>query len=78
MARQPLVGRGFFNSRFPDTPHSVGPLWTSDRTVAETSTWQHNRHTSVPPAGFELTIQASERPQTRAATGFDYLFLGAQ
>ena len=33
----------------------------------------HNRRTSVPPAGFELTISASERPQTyafdRAATG---------
>jgi hypothetical protein len=24
-----------------DTPHSVGLLWTSDRPVAETSTWQH-------------------------------------
>jgi len=24
-----------------DTPQSVGILWTSDRPVAETSTWQH-------------------------------------
>jgi hypothetical protein len=24
-----------------DTPHSVGLLWTGDRPVAETSTWQH-------------------------------------
>jgi hypothetical protein len=24
-----------------DTPQSVGPHWTSDRPVAETSTWQH-------------------------------------
>jgi len=24
-----------------DTPHSVGLLWTSDRLVADTSTWQH-------------------------------------
>ena len=33
----------------------------------------HNRQASMPPAGFELTIPASERPQTnaldRAATG---------
>jgi hypothetical protein len=29
-------------SRSPsDTPHSVGPLWTSDHPVAETSTGQH-------------------------------------
>jgi hypothetical protein len=24
-----------------DTPHSVGLLWTSDQSDAETSTWQH-------------------------------------
>jgi hypothetical protein len=33
----------------------------------------HNRQTSMPPAGFEPTISAGERPQTnaidRAATG---------
>jgi len=23
-----------------DTPHSVGFLWTSDRPIAETSTWR--------------------------------------
>ena len=28
-----------------DTPHSVGHLWTSGRTVAETSTWQHTTFT---------------------------------
>jgi hypothetical protein len=27
-----------------DTPHSVGFLWTSKRPVAETSTWQHVKH----------------------------------
>jgi hypothetical protein len=35
----------------------------------------HNRHTSMPPAGFEPTIPSSERPQTHvldcAATGID-------
>ena len=37
----------------------------------------HNRQTSMPPAGFEPTIPASERPQThtldRAATGTGYI-----
>jgi hypothetical protein len=58
------------------TPQSVGLLWTRDRPVAETSTWQHKhctRQTSMPPLGFEPTIPASARPQTyvldRAATG---------
>jgi hypothetical protein len=27
-----------------DTPHSVRLLWTSKRPVAETSTWQHTKH----------------------------------
>jgi hypothetical protein len=43
MARQPLGGLGRLivkasRSHFLDTPHSVGLLWTSDQTVAETST----------------------------------------
>ena len=49
----------------------------SDKLVAETSYLTthntHNRQTSTPPAGFEPTISAGERPQTyaleRAATG---------
>jgi hypothetical protein len=57
-----------------DTPHSVGLLWTSltQRPLPD----KHNtckKQTSMPPAGFELTIPASERPKThaldRAATG---------
>jgi hypothetical protein len=54
----------------------VGLLWTRDRPVAETSTWQYNTHkrrTSMPPVGFEPKIPASARPQThardRAVTG---------
>ena len=69
----------FFEITHSDTPQSVGLLWTSDQLVAETSTWQHNTHnrqTSMPPAGFEPTISAGERPQTyaldRAATGTGY------
>jgi hypothetical protein len=61
---------------FTITPHSVGLLWMCGQTDAETSTWQHTTQTrdiSMPPAGFEPTIPASERPQThvldRAATG---------
>jgi hypothetical protein len=60
--------------------HSIGILSTSDRPVAETSTWQHTaltRETPVPPAGFEPEIPASERPQTHAldlaATGIGLL-----
>ena len=50
------------------TPHSVGLLWTSDHTDAETSACTthttHNRQTSTLPAGFEPAIPSSERPQT--------------
>ena len=61
-----------------DIPHSVGLLWTSDRPLAESSTWQHatirrEKKTYMPPAGFEPAISASERPKTHpldwAATG---------
>jgi hypothetical protein len=59
------------------TPQSVGPLWTRDRPVALTSTWQHKHCTrdkhQCRPVGFEPTIPASARPQTyaldRTATG---------
>jgi hypothetical protein len=65
-----------------DAPQSVGPLWTSDQPVAETSIWQHTTHTTdkhpCPPVGFEPTIAASERPQTYAldcrATGTGKLY----
>jgi hypothetical protein len=57
-------------------PQSVGLLWTTDRPVAETSTWQHkhSQETNIHlPVGFEPTIPASARPETyaldRAATG---------
>ena len=49
-----------------DTPQSVGLLWTSDRPVAETSTWQHKTLTKdihlCPSAWFEPSVPASERP----------------
>jgi hypothetical protein len=54
-----------------DTPHLIGLLWTSDQPGAEASTRQHttlkrDRQISMPPAGLEPTIPASERPQTHA------------
>jgi hypothetical protein len=53
-----------------DTTQSVGLLWTSDRPVAETSTWQthntYNRQTSMPSARFEPAIPAGDRSQTYA------------
>jgi hypothetical protein len=73
--------RGFLIFRLithKHTPHSVGPLWTRNRPVEETSTWQHKhctRQTSKPPVGFEPTLPTSARPQTyaldRAVTGID-------
>ena len=42
----------------------------------------HNRQTSMPPVGFELTISTGERPQTyaldRAATGTGYIHICIQ
>jgi hypothetical protein len=38
----------------------------SDQLQAETTNNIHERQTSMPPAGFEPTIPASDRPQSRA------------
>ena len=66
---------------YSDTPRSVGFLWTSERSLAETSSWQlttlttglfltthntHYRQTSMPPVGFITTVPISEGPQTHA------------
>ena len=66
MARQPSWVLIVEVSR-SHSPSSVGLLWTSDQPVVETSTWQHTTLTSqisIPPAGFELAVLASERPLT--------------
>jgi hypothetical protein len=76
MVQQPLVGQSLHIIE-ASRPHSVGLLWTSDQTDAETSTWQHTnthrRQTDMPTAEFEPTIPAIERSQIhaldRAATG---------
>ena len=53
-----------------DTSQSVGLLWTSEQPEAETTTWQQTTitrdKTSMPAAGFETTIPASEPPHTHA------------
>jgi len=50
MTRQPLVGQGLLIIEVlrahPDTPHSVGLLWTSDQPDTENSTWQHTTLTT--------------------------------
>ena len=43
--QKPLVSQGLLiidaSRSHSGTPHSVGPLWSSDQPDAETSTWQH-------------------------------------
>jgi hypothetical protein len=72
--KQPLSGKGLLiietSRSHSNTTHSAELLWMSDQPDAETSTYTthntYNRQTSMPPAGFEPTIPASERPQTHA------------
>jgi hypothetical protein len=45
--RQPLVGHYPSFVITPKTPQSVGPLWTSGRPDAETSSWKQGRNTHV-------------------------------
>ena len=68
-AQQPPGGHGLLiieaSRSHSDTPHSVGLLWTSAQTEAETSTWQDtalSRDKSLWPAVFEPAVPASERP----------------
>jgi hypothetical protein len=81
MAQQPLVGQGPLindaSRSHLDTPYSVGLLATNDQPHKKPLYLAvHNTHktqTSMPSAGFESAIPASERPHThvldRAATG---------
>jgi hypothetical protein len=68
VALRPNAGHGLliflgFLIAHNDASHSAGLLWTSDRLIVETSSFQH-RTTSMHPAGFEPTIGANKRPQT--------------
>jgi hypothetical protein len=71
IVRQPIVGlhcRGF-TITFRHTTLDKTPLdeWSvRSRDLYRTIHNTHKRQTSLPPAGFESTIPASERPQTHA------------
>ena len=81
MALQPNAGMASLFLRFLDDTQrrtTVGSTppdeWSVRRRDLYLTTHNiHNRQTSMPPAGFEPTISAGERPQTyaldRAATG---------
>jgi hypothetical protein len=76
VVQQPLVDHGLLIIEASHS-HLVELLWTTDQPVTEKSTLTthntHKRQTSIPPAGFEPAIPASERSQThaidRAASG---------
>ena len=54
--------------------HSVGPLWTRDRPVAETSNWQHTQETAIhAPGGIRtrnLRKQAAADTRLRMSSHF--------
>jgi hypothetical protein len=70
MAQQPLVGQGplitVASRSHSDTPHTCRTTldeWSAQRRDPDVTT--HNTH-SMPPAGFKLTIPASEWRQDHA------------
>jgi hypothetical protein len=72
MTQQPLVGQSLIidaSRSHLDTSLGRAPLdeWSARRRDLYLTTHNtHKRQTSRPPAGFECTIPASERPQTHA------------
>jgi hypothetical protein len=69
MSQQPLAGQGVIiieaSQSHSHSQHAGGLLWTSDQA------WQYTTltrdKTYMPPAPFEPTIRASERPHTHAS-----------
>jgi len=63
------VGQGLltlhFSQSHSDTPHSVGLLWTSDWSVARSSTWQH----TTLQKDTNLWSQGYSNPQSKHARG---------
>jgi len=60
---------GYFCALSTSVTHSVGLMWTTERPVAEISTWKHTaftRQTFMPSAVFEPAIPAKEWWQTHA------------
>jgi hypothetical protein len=53
-----------FSPSHSDTPHTVRLLWTSDRLVAEISTWQHIQNlqeTDIHPSAGTRTLNLNKR-----------------
>ena len=82
VAQQPLVGRGLLiieaSQLHPDTPRSVGLLWTSYQSVAETSTSQHTAlktdvHASGRIRNRNPSKQAAADPRLRPCGHWDRL-----
>jgi hypothetical protein len=71
-AQQPLVGHGILITEalrsHSDTPHSVGLLWKSDRSDAETSTWQHTLTKDRHPCPQQDSNPQSQRASSRRTT----------
>jgi len=72
------VGQGLLitevSRSHPDTPHSVGLLWTGDKPELTTHNTQ-NRKIFMTPAGIESAIPITEKPKAHnsygAATGIE-------
>ena len=56
---------GASRSRNLDTPHSVGLLWASGQSDAETSTWQHTTPTNCN----RPCLRGDSNPQSQQASG---------
>jgi hypothetical protein len=73
-AKVPLVGQGLIIIEVlrshSDTPLSVGLLWTSDQSDAETSARQHTtlRQTDIHASGGIRNRNSIERPKAHALT----------
>jgi hypothetical protein len=67
VAQQLPVGQDLYRASRSqwDTPHLVRLLWTSDRHVAEISTWQHTTLTRVS----HLCCGRDSNPQSQQASG---------
>ena len=67
---------GASRSHLLDIPHSLQLVWKSDQLDTDTATenTQYSQETAMPPARFEPTIPASERPQTHALKYYLYYF----
>jgi hypothetical protein len=73
MAQQPLMGQDpliIETSQWQsDAPHSVRLLWMSDKHDTDINLSAHGTHkrlAAIPPAEFEPTFPARERPQSHA------------